>query len=121
MTENNKAKVQENLAKSFTMGDNMVEKFWDMVQLSLGSMSWSQEQLDTMIKKYLDQRKICREESSKVVEELMKQVKNNQMQMQKMVQEAVNAAFENVQVPVYNYFEDLNKKVDELGKKVENM
>jgi polyhydroxyalkanoate synthesis regulator phasin len=114
-------KAQENLLKSFAMTDNMVEKFWDMWQLSLGSLSWSQEQLENMAKRYLEQSKLAREESNKVMEELMKQVKSNQAQMQKMVQQAVNTSFENVDVPVYNYFDELNKKVEELSKKINSL
>lgn len=121
MKEKTNVKAQENLVKSFTMTDNMIEKFWDMWQLSLGSLSWTQDQLETMAKKYLDQRKVAREEASKVMEELLKQVRNNQMQMQKMVQQAVNTTFENVDIPVYNYFEDLNKKVEALSKKVNSL
>jgi len=119
MNEKLNTKTQENLAKSFTVADNMVEKFWDMWQISLGSLSWTQEQFETMAKKYLEQRKVAREECSKVMEELMKQVKNNQVQMQTMVQQAVKNTFDNVDVPVYNFFEDLNKKVENLSKKVD--
>jgi len=118
MNEKFNVKAQENLLKSFTMNDNMMEKFWDMWQLSLGSLSWSQEQLETMAKKYLEQNRVAREESNKVMEELMKQVKNNQKQMQQMVQQAVSTSFENVDLPVYNYFNDLNKKVEALSKKI---
>ncbi|PKM77129.1 MAG: hypothetical protein CVU90_09015 [Firmicutes bacterium HGW-Firmicutes-15] len=118
MTEKVNVKAQENLRKSFTMNDNMIEKFWDMWQLSLGSLTWSQEQLETMAKKYLEQNRVAREESNKVMDELMKQVKNNQKQMQQMVQQAVSTSFDNVDMPVYNFFDDLNKKVEALSKKI---
>ena len=121
MNEKLNAKAQENLIKSFAMADNMVEKFWDTWQLSLGSLSWSQEQLESMARKYLDQRKLARDECGKVMEELMKQVKNNQIQLQTMVQQAVKTTFENVDIPVYNFFEDLNKKVESLSKKVDTL
>jgi hypothetical protein len=48
---------QENLNKSFAMADSAFEKMWDMWLVGLGSMSWSQEQLENMAKKYLEQRK----------------------------------------------------------------
>ncbi len=110
----------EKLNQTFSMADNMVEKFWDMWLVSLGSMSWSQEQLENMVKKYLEQRKNTREEAAKVVEELMVQVKKNQVQMQTMMQEAVKAALENVELPNFDYM-DMNKKIDELAKKVEKL
>ncbi|NLF45643.1 MAG: hypothetical protein GX581_06145 [Syntrophomonadaceae bacterium] len=110
----------EKLNQSFAMADNMMEKFWDMWLVSLGSMSWSQEQLEGMVAKYLEQRKIAREESTKIVEELMGQVKKNQSQMQTMMQEAVKAAFENMDFTNFDFM-GVTKKVDELSKKVDNL
>ena len=112
--------TQDTVTKSFTNYENLMDKYWDMWLVGLGSMSWTQEQFDTMLKKYLEQSKIAREENSQVIDELMKQVKNNQVQIQKMIQEAVNAAMETAK-PAYSYFEELNKKVEELTKKVNNL
>jgi polyhydroxyalkanoate synthesis regulator phasin len=110
----------EALKKTFAVTDSLMEKYWDMWLLSMGSISWTQEQFDNMLKKYLEQRQMARETNSKVIEELMKQVKNNQVQMQKMIQEAVNTAVENAE-PISKYFEEINKKIDELAKKVNNL
>jgi len=112
--------TKENIKNSFATADTLMEKYWDMWLVGLGSISWTQEQFDNMLKKYLEQSKQAREENSKVIDELMKQVKNNQVQMQSMIQEAVNTALENAQ-PAVNYFKELNKKVEELSKKVHNM
>jgi len=113
--------AKENYTKTFAMADSMIEKFWDMWLIGLGSISWTQEQFNNMMKTYMDRTKLAREESTKVTEELMNQVKNNQMQIQKMIQESVNAALENVNIPNLNYFEELNKKIEELAKKVEKI
>ncbi|CFX05560.1 Polyhydroxyalkanoic acid inclusion protein PhaP [Syntrophomonas zehnderi OL-4] len=113
-------KTQETVTKTFATMETLMEKFWDMWLVGMGSISWTQEQFDNMLKKYLEQSQVTREESSKIIDELMKQVKNNQAQMQKMIQEAVNTALENAE-PAYNYFEEINKKVEELSKKVSSM
>ncbi len=110
----------EKLNQTFAVADNMMEKLWDMWLVGLGSVSWSQEQAESMAKKYLEQRQNIREESTKVVEDLMNQAKKNQMQMQTMMQEAVKVAFENVEIPSFDYM-DMNKKLDELAKKVEEL
>lgn len=110
--------VLGNMDKTFTLAENMVDRFWDMWQLSLGSLTWTQDQLEAMAKKYLEQSKLSREESNDVMEKLMQEIKNNQTQMQQMVQQAVKTSVENVDIPVYNYFADLNKKVEDLSKKV---
>lgn len=111
----------EKVSKTFSMLENSTEKLWDMWLITMGSMSWSQEQIENMGRKYLDQRKIAREEANKVIEELTNQAKKNQQQMQKMIQEAVSSAFDNLEIPTFNYIDQLSKKVDELSKKVENL
>jgi len=111
----------ENINKTFTMLENSTEKLWDMWLVTLGSMSWTQEQIENMGRKYLEQRKVAREEANKVIEELTNQAKKNQQQMQKMIQEAVANAFDNLEIPTFAYIDDLSKKVDELSKKVDNL
>ncbi len=118
MKEMGNVKAQENIIKSFTMADNMMKKYWDMWQLSLGSLSWTQDQLETMTKNHLEQSKVAREASNKVMEDLMKQVEKNQMQMQKMVQQALKMTFENVDIPFYNYCNEIKNKVEEVSKKI---
>jgi polyhydroxyalkanoate synthesis regulator phasin len=109
-------KTQEQLTKSFAASDDMVKKFWDMWMVGLGSVTWTQEQMDVMGKKYLEQRQLARDESKKVIEELLKQVKTNQSQSQKMVQEAVGTLFATVETPFSTFYEDFLKKMQELSK-----
>jgi len=118
MKEMGNVKAQENLMKSFTMADNMMKKSWEMWQVSLGSLSWIQNQLETMTKSNLERSKIAREESNKVMEGLMKQVEKNQMQMQEMVQQAVKINFENVDIPFINYCNEMKNKVEEVSKRI---
>lgn len=109
------------LNKTFAVLESSTEKLWDMWLVTLGSMSWSQEQIENMGRKYLEQRQVAREEANKVIEELTNQAKKNQQQMQKMIQEAVTNAFDNIEIPTFNYIDQLAKKVDELSKKVDNL
>ena len=102
------------------MADNLAEKFWDMWLVGLGSMSWSQEQLENMVQKYLEQKKNTREETARVIEDLMGQVKKNQMQMQTMMQDAVKAALENVEFPNFDYL-NMSRKIDDLSRKVDDL
>jgi polyhydroxyalkanoate synthesis regulator phasin len=111
----------ENIDKTFAMLENSTEKIWDMWLVTLGSMSWTQEQIENMGRKYLEQRQVAREEANKVIEELTNQAKKNQQQMQKMIQEAVANAFDNLEIPTFTYIDELSKKVDELSKKVDNL
>jgi len=113
MTEN-----KESLAKSFNMIENSMEKMWDMWLVSLGSLSWTQEQIENMTRKQLDQNKSAREELIKLVEDLSKQMRRNQEQFQKVVEEAVMNTYEHINYNNQNLIGDLSKKVDDLAKKV---
>jgi len=110
---------KESLAKSFNMIENSMEKMWDMWLVSLGSLSWTQEQIENMTRKQLDQNKAAREELIKLVEDLSKQMRRNQEQFQKMVEEAVMNTYEHINYANQNLISDLSKKVDDLSKKVE--
>jgi polyhydroxyalkanoate synthesis regulator phasin len=118
MKEMSNINTKENLMKSFTMADNMMNIFWDMWQLSMGNLSWNQDQLETMTKNYLKQSKLASQESNKVMEDLMKQVKKNQLQMQEMMNQAVRETFEDVVIPFYNYGNEIIDKNENLS--VEN-
>ena len=109
----------ENLKKMFAVSETTTEKLWDMWMVSLESMSWTQDQMESMFRKYLEQRKAVREETTKLVEELMAQAKNNQQQMHKMMQEVFSATLEDKNFPGFTYFDDLNKKIERLSTKIE--
>ena len=110
---------KESLAKSFNMIENSMEKMWDMWLVSLGSLSWTQEQIENMTRKQLDQNKAARDELIKLVEDLSKQMRRNQEQFQKMVEEAVMNTYEHINYANQSLISDLTKKVDDLSKKVE--
>jgi polyhydroxyalkanoate synthesis regulator phasin len=108
---------KKNLAKSFNMIDNSMEKMWDMWLVSLGSLSSTQEQIEDMTRKQLDQNKAAREEMLKLVEDLSKQMRRNQEQFQKIVEETVMNTYEHINYTNQSLIGDLSKKVDDLAKK----
>ncbi|MDD3269348.1 MAG: hypothetical protein PHX14_08505 [Syntrophomonadaceae bacterium] len=79
----------ENLKNFFAVSESTNEKLWDMWLATMGNMSGTQEQVENMLRRYLEQRKTVREETIKLVEEMMAQARNNQQQIQKMMQEAL--------------------------------
>ncbi|MBP1707435.1 MAG: hypothetical protein H6Q39_1159 [Chloroflexi bacterium] len=110
---------KEGLVKSFNMIENSMEKMWDMWLVSLGSLSWTQDQIENMTRKQLDQNKSAREEMIKLVEDLSKQMRRNQEQFQKIIEEAVMNTYEHINYTNQNLISDLSKKVEDLSKKVE--
>ncbi|MEQ8235912.1 MAG: hypothetical protein ABRQ23_03955 [Syntrophomonadaceae bacterium] len=113
------AENKDSLMKSFSMIENSLEKMWDMWLVSLGSLSWTQDQIENMTRKQLDQNKAAREEMIKLVEDLSKQMRRNQEQFQTIVEEAVMNTYEQINVTNKDMFSDLTKKVEDLSKKAE--
>jgi polyhydroxyalkanoate synthesis regulator phasin len=102
-------------AKSFTMIDNSMEKMWDMWLVSLGSLSGTQDQIEDLTKKQLDRNKAARQELNKVGEELSKQMRRNQEQVQSLVKETVLNNYEHLYCSNQNLVSELSKKVDDLS------
>ncbi len=121
MTDKINQQVIGTVEKTFTMADSFVDRFWDMFNLSMGSFAWSNEQMEQITKKYMDQRRTAIEEGSKVFEQIVKQVQNDQNSMRKMVRTTMKCTIENSDNPVYNYLADMNKKVLELSKNDTNV
>ncbi|HCF50045.1 MAG TPA: hypothetical protein DER60_07165 [Syntrophomonas sp.] len=112
--------AKENLNRSFNMMENSVGKMWDMWLMSIGSLTWTQEQIENITRKQLDQNKTAREEMMRLVEDLSKQARINQEQFQKIVEETVMNTYQHINLANNTLIQDLSKKVDELAKKVEN-
>jgi len=108
---------QESLVKNFDMIENSVEKVWDVWLVNLGNLAWTQDQIDNMSRKQLDQNKADREEMIKLVEDLSRQMRMNQEQFRNIVEENVMNTYEHINYTNQNIMGDLGKKVDELSKK----
>lgn len=113
--------TKENLESLFSTAENAAERLWEFSLVALGSIAWNQEQIENFIKKCMDQNKIARDESTRLVEETFKQAKRNQQQLQKMIHDSVVGAFGKLDIPTFNYYDELSRKVDELSKKVANL
>lgn len=100
----------ENLAKLFSTAESTTDRFWEISLLTLGSMTWTQEQAETWLRKYLDWRKTALEEGTKFMEELTSQARANQQQIQKLIEDSVGDTFDNLTMPNGINFDDLFKK-----------
>ena len=113
--------TKENLENLFSAAGSTAERLWEISLLALGSLAWNQEQVETLISKYLEQSKSAREEATKFAEELMNQAKRNQQQIQQMIEESVVGAFSKLDIPTFSYINNLGKKVDDLSQKVADL
>lgn len=81
-------------------------------------MLWTQEQTEKFVGKLMEQGKANREEAQKITKELFEQIGANHKQFHAMVQEAVTSAIGNWKIVSKNEFDELNRKVEELSKKL---
>lgn len=110
---------KESLAKNFNMIESSMDKMWDMWLVSMNSLSWTQEQMENMARKQMDQNKTAREEMIKLVEDLSKQMRRNQGQFQKVVEEAITNTYAHINYGSQSMFADLTKQVEGLVKKAD--
>ncbi|MGE5398067.1 MAG: hypothetical protein ACM3MK_11125 [Chitinophagales bacterium] len=110
------------VSRNLQLLSSLNQRYWDAWMVNLGSVSWMNEQCESMMRNYLEQRKEIREEMVKVAEEMAAQLQKNLAQVEDMVRETWVASVENIsipQVPGFQSYRDLVKQVDELSKKIE--
>ncbi len=120
VSPNGKNYLNDMVARNFQLMSTMNDRFWELWMVNLGSVSWLNEQWETMTQTYLGQRKNARDEFVKVAEQMAAQLRKNLEQVEDMIKEASLASAENVNMPGFVSYTDLVKKVDDLSKKVES-
>lgn len=115
MAEKTNRQATGNVDKTFTMVDCFVDRCWDMWSLSIGSFAWSNDQIEQITKRYMDQRKTAIEEGSKVIGQIVKQIQTDQNHMRNMIKDTIKGTIDNTENPILYYWADLNKKVSELS------
>ncbi len=113
----------DSINRYMEMTSSIYEKVWDMWMIGMGSWTNSQEQMSDYYKNYLDRMQLASAESAKASEDILKQVKDSQTQMRSLFEDSMNSAFSNVQMPqmpLFDYFSQLNKKISDLSSKVDN-
>ncbi len=100
----------DNLEKLFATWEKTTEQLWNFASQAMGSMTWNHDQLEKYFQNSLEQGLKANEESSKLVEEFITQLKNNQLYFQKMMEESVLDAVKNFELPRLDNFEDFYKR-----------
>jgi polyhydroxyalkanoate synthesis regulator phasin len=121
MNEKINQQVIGNMNKTLTIAECFVDRFWDMWHLSMGSLTWSNEQMEQITKRSMEQRRAATEEGSRVLEQIVKKVQTDQNSMQKMVRETMKCTIENTNNPVYSYLADMNRKISDLSSNNANV
>jgi hypothetical protein len=102
----------ENLETMFSTAETAMERFWEFSLVALGSMVRNQEQAELLLKKYFEQSKTARDGGTKFAAEVMNQAKLNQQQFRKMIADSAVSAFDQWNIPAFNYFNNQSNKAD---------
>jgi polyhydroxyalkanoate synthesis regulator phasin len=97
------------------------DAMWNAWYTALGGALWAQDQAEKMVRLMLDQGRVTREESKKVMDDLVDQVRRNQGEMQRLAQDAVRTSLTNLNVPTQDQVTELNRKIDELNRKIDGL
>lgn len=97
--------------------DFFVQSFMDVV----GNVCWAQDQGEKVLRAWVDQSRISREEGRLLTRKLAEQVRQNQEEMQRWVRATVEMSMAAFRPVTLAQIEDLTRKVDELTRKVEEL
>lgn len=95
------------------------DALWGAWYSALGGAIWATEQAEKMVHVMLDQGRITREESKRMLDDLVEQVRHNQGEMQRIAQEAVRSTLTGLNIPTQDQIAELNRKIDELNRKID--
>jgi len=101
------------------MSNKFREGFSQQLDAGLNLMQWTQEQTEKFVSKLVEQGKANREEAQTFAKELFEQIGTNHRNLHEMIKEAVGGAVGNWKVVSQSQFDELNRKVEELTKKLE--
>lgn len=100
----------ENLEKLFATWEKTTEQLWDLTRQTMGSMSFSQDHVEKYLQSSLQHGLKAREEGGRLAQELMVQLKSNQLFLQKMMEDTVVGSFRNWEMPRLVHLEDLYRR-----------
>lgn len=104
-----------------TIDKNPMEITMDLWLKNLSTLCWAQDQGEKIVRSYMDQGTLAREEGLKVAERFAEQVKANQAEMQNMVDRSVKMAMETFQKTQKAQMDAFKTRIDEMNKTIENI
>ena len=108
--------MENNGRNSSLQGFNDLWSYW---MATFTAIEWTQEQVEKMLTKYVEQSQLIRKETRKVLEDTGKQVRENQGQFQKLMVDNVENILKNQWgLITKTQQEEIQSKLDELTTKL---
>lgn len=98
---------------------NYTEQISEAWMQALSNVCWAQDQGDKIVTSMLEQGRVSREEGLRLADRIAGHVRQNQEEMQKWIQGAVQMSMAAFKMPSTTQVDELTRKVDELTRKVE--
>ena len=110
---------KENMQNSFNLIDNSVQRMWDTWSINLENLSKIRSQFENMTKQQIEQNAAVHEEITRILSDIGTQMRRNQEEFQKMIQDFVMETFETVSTSGQSLTYKMPEKVEVPTKKEE--
>lgn len=81
---------------------------------SLGTLCWAQDQSEQLVRSWMDQGKLAREQGREMARQLAGQAKKNQVELQKFIHNSVALSLETMQKNHQNQMAEMQSQVQQM-------
>ena len=85
---------------------------------SIGTLCWAQDQSEELVRSWMDQGKVAREQGQELSRQLADQTKKNQVELQKFIHNTVALSLETVQRNHQHQMAEMETKVRQMSEMV---
>lgn len=103
------------------MSENKDSLFKKLFYTGVGLTVSTKENIEKKVKELVDKNKITAEEGKKIVDEFITDFDKKKDDLEKELKDFVNKTAEKLKFAKKNDIEDLNKRLDEIESKIENL
>lgn len=102
-------------------GANGASEIWNYWLAGMSTFIWSQEQAENILARAIEQNRITREDSKRITDEFIQQTKQNQLQLQDIVNANIKSYISAMKIPTQTIIDELKQQIDDLVKKIDSL
>jgi polyhydroxyalkanoate synthesis regulator phasin len=106
------AKTTERANEMFSATSDL---FWNTWAQSLGMMTWASDQAEKLVRTWMDQGRVTRDEGIRLQREMVAQARANQRELQQLITRTVQEQSESYRSAVQGQLDELRARVDEMN------
>ena len=101
-----------------------VSKMFELIKKTLfagiGAALLTEEKIENLVEEWIKKGEIGEEEGKKLISDLVNKMKKSKQDLEKKVQEEIPNILTKLNIPTRKEFSQLEKKVDQLTKKIKS-